>query len=262
MKLSLLLPLLALPVVGLIPPSVSAAVVFQEDFDNTPPYTDNAALPTGFDKINYGRWMSVSGSSNAGVSSTATSLSGSRSLLLEKGSKNNSRAHGEFGMSSEAAEPVTDSLVVRLAFNMDEGINTFFFSIRDSAHREYAKVTVGNSKLSGIFNGAGAEIATLAAGSWYTLEFVLPVADAEEANYTINLYGADGSSPLGSVSGAYASSLSTGGYALFYTGHDNAGAVYLDNISAVTGIPEASTVSYLLIAGAAGGAAFWRARRR
>lgn len=216
---------------------LSAADVFRENFDDSPPYTENSAPPSGLREIHFGQWVNEGKNKLPGRVTSVKSLSAPMSLELRLEKANaDCRVMGWFGKTNTETKPVSDELVVRLAFFITEPGPGVSFGIRNENHQSAGLVEVDEGgSLRASFLGERVEVAPRLEGNqWYNLEFIF---SADQKTYTVDLYAEDGTTLLGSQRGGLARrDGAEGGLAYFIVVQETPGAsVFVDNITATTG---------------------------
>ncbi len=180
----------------------TAAMVFDEHFDDAPPYANGAALPTGYNVIHYGKWDSEA--SGGGVTTgTSPAYSPTRSLALAVDPGGSyAMASGTFGEDHTGPTLVSTPLVVRMKFRLTHvnGTDTTCTTvgITDSGDAEKLQVRLGSGgKAKVYFPGHGVEeIGAVAANTWYHLEVLVPQTLAPgdpERPCTVSLFANSGS---------------------------------------------------------------------
>lgn len=252
----------------------------QDNFDHGTPYQDNAALPlqdAGAPYPEDGYWnLNVRRGGRAPWLSTDYAQSGTRSVALTISPDTGQGAQqsgltGFFSPGGGVENRVTpvDAMRIRFAFFFPEQESTAStqFVVRRTVTpgENIAIVNLGGSQVTAQFTGGNQTISeTIARDQWYFLEIDLPANPQALEDYTVRLFGADGVTSLGSITGSILNAMGEGeGYAYFVINHFNLGgttsnSVYLDTFS-VQVIPEAET--YGLILGVCG-ILFWLARRK
>lgn len=230
-----------------------AAFLFQENFDNTPPYTDNASLPTGLNTINYGYWSTNPIGSSTSLTSTAQALSGTRSLELKRRNDGGVSVLGYLGKNNTAPATTTESIVLRYAFYLVNNTVTETY-VRDSAglNLGYLQI-VSNDGVSYVRSqyagGAKSTNISISLNTWYFVELAFPATPDAAGTYSMSIFQSDGATQIGTTqSGAFfATPSSPTNYRYFgiYNEGPNS-TVYIDDISVQT-VPEPGT--YALLAG-------------
>ncbi len=220
--------------------TLPAAEVFSENFDDVPPYTENAQPPAGPGMIHFGEWAEPGRSKLSGRVTSAKSLSTPMSLELTVDREDaDCRAIGWFGTSNEETSTVTGRLTVKLAFLASQTGSSASFGVRNEGHQTAALVELTEKGgLDASFLGERVELApSIDVDEWYYLEFIFP---ADQKTYTVNLYSEDGVTLLGSQNGRLSRrDAAEGGLAYVMALINTPGkSVYLDNITASEGNPD------------------------
>lgn len=240
-------------------------VIFQENFDNTPPYNDDSNIPVGYSQIHYGYW-----NTNTGVGSTITtvtnrSLSATRSVEIHRGT-NNAVLIGYFGTNNTGVITTTESIQFTAAFQLTSLNTTAEVWIRatDSKVLGYVQLRsfTSTAYARGLFaNSYSTNTISLDLNTWYYLDLLMPADPSTSSQYTYSIYQNDGTTYVGGETGfLFATNFSgTTNYRYFtlQTTTDNA-SINFDNISVQT-VPEPTTLGLL---GAVGAVALLILRRR
>lgn len=232
-------------------------VIFQENFDNSPPYSDGGAVPTGLNTISYGQWGVTTIGSNTVTTPTSESLSATRSVELHQaeGAKSASLT-GYFGTNNTSLITTTDSIKLTLAFKMPDQNSNAEVWIRDVnwATLGYIRLrtSTSNGTVDSLNGGAWNDTKiSIDIDEWYYLELLMPVNPNIGGSYTYSIYESDGVTQVGSsITGAFAYDPSgAASYRTFTLNVDNASAgksVYFDNIT-VQAIPEAGSLGMVAL---------------
>lgn len=245
-----------------------AAVIFGENFDNTPPYSDNTAIPNGYGTINLGQWSTSAVAGGSAIASTSVSLSATRSMALSTAGTANESITGFLDTNNTAPNtPTTSAVVVRFAFNLPVTTALAQITLRANSGANYGFVQIGVANTARVFV-SGADTRTLgsiSANTWYYLEMSMPAnPSASIFNYTTTLYQSDGTTVVGSSVTAPFQTTPTGATSyglLTFAELASTGTSYFDNITVNT-VPEPSVTSYGAAALLAGGCWVIVRRRR
>lgn len=232
-----------------------AAVLFQENFDNTPPYTNGGTLPSGFNTINYGSWTNNASGTGSATTTTAAFLSATRSLELTRGATGGSNVTGRFGLDNTAGTSTTDSIVIRFAFNLTTAMVAEDY-IRSSSGTILGYVQmVGNGAtnnyIRAFYNGvASTTRVSIDLNTWYYAEVLMPASPNIGGQYSLTVYESDGLTQRGVTSsgGFYAAPTGATNYSYFSLYNQTANSTaYFDNFSVYT-VPEPDVLA--LVSGA------------
>ena len=179
---------LALSLAAATPLFADPAVLFEANFDETPPYKNGGRLPIEPGDLQLGRWYSNTTSGNAtSLVSQENFLSQPRSLALRVGA-----GTGEASATGVFAElPETVAADARLHWRVsfcfeDLSFETSpFFAVRDTEGKNIALVYIGDGGFllpNNVDSGIKIEPRT-----WYTLEIVLPAQPAPNVKDTYSL---------------------------------------------------------------------------
>ncbi len=187
---------------ALITGSVTAEIVFEENFDNSPPYSDGGNLPLAPGEIRFGQWHIVEEESIPRVvTSTEEALSQPRSLTIEGGTEGRTVVGLQFGFSNAEATETTDSLRVRLAVCAQPNSSAEILLYGREAFLGYAQLVMNESGAGyarAWFDGAaGADRYPLSAGVWYVIEMDFPEIPNADSQYTFRIFEKDGTTQIG-----------------------------------------------------------------
>ena len=228
--------------------TAGAAVIFNENFDNTPPYSDGGNVPVGLNTINLGSW-GKSGTGTA-ITTTSTSLSATRSLELA----NTPVVLGAyFGTDNSGNITTTDPLSVRFAFNLTSTSATDVY-VRTQDHATIGLIQFsGSGKYLRIQNaGTGWNTSiSVDLNTWYYAELNMPGDPGGSGTiYSMKVYESDGTTQHGiTTSGNFTTTLASQKSYRYvnFASNSAASVTYFDNISVQT-VPE-PTVTGLFIGG-------------
>lgn len=240
-------------------------VIFQENFDNSPPYTDGGAVPYGYGQINYGRWVNVNGTDATATTPTTVNNSPTRALELEKGGTGDASVIGYFGENNTASYTTTESINVRFAFNLADNTYVEMYVGANTAVLGLLNIGSGGGdtgRVTGNFNNTVSTGIPINLDEWYYIDILMSGSPADNGGYSFSVYESDGVTQVGAtLSGAFfvpAESTSVYEYIRFINYGTANSSVYFDDIS-VTIVPEPGTFALLLTALAVG--IFSRRRR-
>jgi len=157
----------------------SAITVFSENFDGPSPYSDGAAIPGGFNIIQYGKWYKETNGGTV-IASTATSLSPSRSLALTVAANGSyALAWGTFGLNNSTTTPVSTPIIARLKFRLSHpngsGTEVTTIGVSGTGGSEKFQVRLGvNGRAQVHFSGNSQDIGAINPNTWYFLEILIP----------------------------------------------------------------------------------------
>lgn len=233
-----------------------AGLLFDENFDNTPPYTIGTinAIPEGLNQISHGGWY-VQTSGASGVYTTSDrSLSPAQSVGLFRNAVDGGFAQlsGALGINNTAITSTTSALRFTFAFQLydtDIGLSTAV-SMRDVNSADIGRVYIGNSgKVTAQFSSMAVDLGPIDANTWYLVRMDLPTIGG--STYTASLFASDGTTLIGSQSGSVITTMTSDNpynYFTAYSASPTANVLWLDNVSVET-VPEPSTAA-LCAAGA------------
>lgn len=253
-------------IAGLATSTSQAAVVFNETFENTPPYGNNMNLngtpPTGVEGlgvINYGAWGTTSGpSGNASWTSTINqAYSGSRSMAATIGNATGSVSIvGLYGANNTAVTTVTSELQVKFAIRLDDvsDITTSpYVGIRNTIGENLALVYIQDE--GGLRVNNTTPTFSITADTWYQFEFLMPANPTLITNqYTFNVYNASNSLVYTTTQNLNAAPTSGHNNYSFtvWNIQDLSNTMWLDNVTA-NAVPEPAVAVLVLGAIAAFG---------
>lgn len=211
--------------------------VFNENFDDAPPYRPKGEVPTGHGVIHFGEWGKAGSGNRPAYLNSIMSLSPPFSLAIQatESFEKDSRVLGFFGRTNKENALVFDGLLLKLAFQVSSPLDGLSFGIRNAEHKNAALVEMTSAGvLNASFSGLRKELASVEPGRWYYLEFLMPPDAGAKSTYTVTLYAEDGVSVLGTLSGELAQAAGVGPLAYFLVTHAIRNeVVYLDNVTAV-----------------------------
>ena len=164
--------------------------LFDEHFDNSPPYKNGGLLPMDESKMHYGHWHSEKSSGNASMTITGEKFASAPwALALRVGNDSGtSSVAGAFGGLDSVA---TDSLIRwEISFYLESSTldKAPFFAIRDADGKNLSLLYIDNGGLLRPNNeDSGVSITQ---GQWYRLEVILPAnaAALTDPRYAMNIY--------------------------------------------------------------------------
>lgn len=216
--------------------------IFDENFDNAPPYSEGARLPEGFKLIHYGGWNAGNNETGTTNISHAVSLSPPHSLALSTGdSGGTALVIGRFGRDGAAAFNPHEAITLKFAFNINNPKAILNVKIRETKTQEGGETIVGFVKLnpvsgevSAIFGGATKRLGVVVPDRWYYLELAMPAPQAgSKSEYTVNLYEEDGATVIASAAGLLANPATGNPYSFFQiANYKTPGTTaYIDNVT-------------------------------
>lgn len=244
----------------------AATNIFQENFDDTPPYYDGSNVPVGLNQIHYGKWETSLSTGSTITTVTNTALSSTRSIEIHRGT-NNAGLHGYFGTNNAGVITTTESIRFTAAFQLTVTNTTAEVWIRntDNYVMSYVQLRSFNSTAyaRGLFdNSYSTNTVSLNLNTWYYLDILMPANPSSSSQYTYSIYQSNGTTYVGGETGAVYTTnfLGTTNYRFFslWTTTDNT-SINFDNITTQI-IPEPTTLGLLGAVGAVG--LFLRRRRR
>lgn len=220
--------------------------LFDENFDQDPPYADNADLPHGYGKggVLHGRWILSPNDDGTAQTTPEYYASAPRSLRLNvPDSATRMNVQGAFAGEDKAKRiSVPGAITLKCAFRLENtGGNTkgaFGVQIWGNVTEDKpAQVRIhknGRPVVEANFAGEWVDIpAEIEPDKFYRLEIAMPENPANaEAEYTVKLYGAEGKIELGSAHGKLAVASTGNEYMYFALGNSMPGAsVYVDDVT-------------------------------
>lgn len=187
---SILPRVFALSLAAATPLFAEPVVLFDENFDETPPYKNGGRLPIEPGDLPFGRWHSNATAGNATLLvSQENFLSQPRSLALRVGSGTGEAS--ATGVFAELPETVAADAPLRWRVSFcfeDLSFDTPpFFAVRDTEGKNIALVYIGDGGFL-LPNNVDSGV-TIEPRTWYTLEIVLPAQPAPNVKdtYTVNI---------------------------------------------------------------------------
>lgn len=226
--------------------SAGADVIFSENFDDSPPYSDGGSIPTGLNTINLGQWTT---NANNATATTNTSLSATRSMELN-GVVN---VAGYFGTNNSGMITTTNPLSIRFAFNLTSTAAADVY-LRTHDHSTVALLQLsGASQYVRIQNSGGWNTSiSVDRDTWYYAELSMPGdPGGSGTSYSMKVYESDGTTQHGdTTSGSFTTTLTNQkSYRYVTFANNSSGSIlYFDNISVNT-IPEPAALTLLLGSG-------------
>lgn len=129
------------------------------------------------------------------------------------------------------------------------------FVMRNTDGGNMSVINIGvDGRIEVAFSNGTQELgSSISSGTWYYLSVEMPANPGLDIEYKVSLFGADGTTQLGSVMGISSGTVnaSYSYFSLINNGQATSLTTYIDNVSVQT-IPEPSTVG-LAVAGVVGG---------
>jgi len=258
-------PALIVAFVVSVTTTYAATNIFQENFDDTPPYYDGSNVPVGLSQIHYGQWTTNTGTGSTITTVTNTALSSTRSVEIHRGT-GNAILNGYFGTNNAGVITTTESIRFTAAFQLTVTNTTAEVWIRNTSSTVmgYVQLRSFNSTAyaRGLFdNSYSTNTVSLNLNTWYYLDILMPANPSSSSQYTYSIYQSNGTTYVGGETGALFATNFSGStnyrYFTLQTTTDNT-SINFDNITTQI-IPEPTTLGLL---GAVGVVALFLRRRR
>lgn len=182
-----------------------AETLFEENFDNSPPYSDGGPLPEEPGAIRYGQW-NVSPESVSRVTTPAddTAPSLPRVLAIEGRDDERSSVSFKLGFPDHNAIETTEALRIRAAVLVSAASSAEVLLYGGDRFLGYAQIVVnesGSGYARAWFGGTASEDKIpISEGTWYVLEMRFPESPNPESQYEFRMYESDGTTQIGDTS--------------------------------------------------------------
>lgn len=218
-----------------------AETLFDENFDDTPPYGDNGPLPTEAGLLRYGQWQIQEESRDAASTTTEVSLSSPRSLALAYGDNGRTSVSTLLGFDSDGARETTRALRVRVAVNLLPNSSAEVLLYGRDGFLGYAQAVMNENETGYIRawfdHTADANRISIMRNTWYYIEMDFPDNPNSDSEYQVKVFESDGTTQIGeTVSGHFyiRPSGNTAYRNLNLHSERAGGTVFFDNISVET----------------------------
>lgn len=189
--------------------SAHGAVIFQENFDNSPTYSDNGTVPTGLNKISYGQWGLTATNNSSITTPTANYLSATRSMDVHKGDAGStSNIIGYFGNNNTSTITTTESIKLTMAFQLPDQNTTAEVWVRNSDWNVLGYLQLRSFTSTAYvrcYDGGSPSPTQIAIDmdTWYYLSILMPANPTTGGSYSYSVYQSDGTTLVGSSGGAF-----------------------------------------------------------
>ncbi len=195
--------------VGILAVPVQGAVIFQENFDNSPTYTDNGTVPTGLNQISYGQWGLTATNNSSITTPTANYLSATRSMNVHKGDTGStSNIIGYFGNNNTSTITTTESIKLTMAFQLPDQSTTAEVWVRNSDWNVLGYIQLRSFTSTAhvrCYDGGSPSPTQIAIDmdTWYYLSILMPANPTTGGSYSYSVFESDGTTLVGSSGGAF-----------------------------------------------------------
>lgn len=184
------LTLVLLLILAALSASLHAELIplFNENFDDSPPYQDGSRLPLVPGEVKYGRWLSdgITGDASMLIS-VENFLSAPQGLALRVGPfAGEASATSVFGELPDSSSNLA-SIRWKINFCFEDGVidTPPFFSVRDTDGKNVALLYIGDG---GVLRPNNIDCGIIISpGVWYTLEIVMPFSPNPDLKNTYTL---------------------------------------------------------------------------